>query len=110
VYRILFLFDRAQDTRHTLDDVYIALRPQYKAHRERYIRGEVAVFAEVLREGQRLGLIRLGDPIDFANALVVATSSLTPFSLNVGELGDREQVERKIHLIADMLIFGLSVP
>src|SRR5437763_4865971 len=31
VRRILFLFDRAQNTRHTLDDVYIALRPQYTA-------------------------------------------------------------------------------
>jgi AcrR family transcriptional regulator len=109
VRRILFLFDRAQETRHTLDDVYIALRPQYKAHRERYIRGEVEVFVAVLSEGQRLGFFRAGDPSEVGNALVIATSSLTPFSLNVRELGDREQVERKIRLIAEMLIHGLEM-
>src|SRR5260370_31511187 len=107
VRRILFLFDRAQKTRHTLDDVYIALRPQYKAHRERYIRGEVEVFASVLREGQRLGSLRAVDPLEAGNALVVATSNLTPFSLNIRELGDRDRVERKIRLIADLPIHGL---
>jgi AcrR family transcriptional regulator len=107
VRRIMFLFDRAQNTRHTMDDVYMALRPQYKAHRERYIQSEVELFAEVLRDGQRLGLFAFEDPVEVGNALVVATSSLTPFSLNVRELGERDQVERKIRLTADLLIYGL---
>ena len=108
VRRILFLFDRAQNTRHSLDDVYMALRPQYKAHRERYILGETELFAEVLADGMKAGLFLLEDPLEVGNALVFATSSLTPFSLNVRELGEREQVERKIRLIADMLIYGLT--
>ena len=60
----------------------------------------------MLREGQRLGAFRSADPIEIGNALVIATSSLTPFTLNVLELGERDQVERKIRLIADLLIDG----
>ncbi|SRR5947209_6090127 len=105
--RILFLFDRAQNMAHTLDDVYMALRPQYKPHRERYIQGEVEIFAEVLREGQELGVLEVDDPHAVGNALVVATSSLTPFSLSVRELGSRDEVERKIRRIADLLVYGL---
>src|SRR5438067_4728986 len=48
VFRILFLFDLAQEKAQTLDDVYAALRPQYKTHRDRYVQSEAEVFAEVL--------------------------------------------------------------
>jgi AcrR family transcriptional regulator len=107
IRRILFLFDREQSMAHTLDDVYAALRPQYKAHRERYIRGEVEIFAEVLRSGRDLGQLEADDPEAVGNALVIATSSLTPFSLSVRELGTRDDVEQKIGRIADLLVYGL---
>jgi hypothetical protein len=42
------------------------------------------------------------------HALVMATNALTPFNLNVHHRGQRKHVERKIGLIADMLIYGLA--
>jgi AcrR family transcriptional regulator len=107
VRRILFLFDRFQNVRHTLDDVYAALRQQYKEHRERYVRAEAALFARVLSEGERLGAFQIDDPDATACALVLATSTLTPFSLNRAELGDRADLERRIVKIADLLVYGL---
>ena len=49
VGRILFLFDRERDYFHSLDDMYAAIRSRYKAHREKYVRAEAEVFAEVIR-------------------------------------------------------------
>jgi len=107
VGRILFLFDRQQNYFHSLDDMYAALRSQYKSHREAYVRAEAAVFAGVLREGRRVGAFDVDDPAGVAEALIWATSTLTPFSLNVRELGAREAVEERIRRIARLLLRGI---
>jgi AcrR family transcriptional regulator len=107
VRRILFLFDREQTYFHALDDMYAAIRSQYKAHREGYVLAEAEVFAEVLREGQQAGMFDVDDPLDVAHALVWATSTLTPFSLNTRELGARAVVERRIHRITCLLLRGI---
>lgn len=107
VGRILFLFDREQNYFHSLDDMYAAIRSRYKAHREKYVRAEAEVFAEVLREGQQAGAFDVDDPVEVAHALVWATSTLTPFSLNTRELGARGVVVRRIHRIAGLLLRGL---
>ena len=107
IFRVLFLFDRAQEKSHAVDDMYTALRPQYKAHRDRYVNSEAEVFAEVLGEGHALGAFELEAPFEVAHALILATSTLTPFSLSVRELGEREWVERKIMQISALLIYGI---
>ena len=107
VFRILYLFDRAQERSHTLDDMYMALRPQYKAHRDRYMNAEAAVFAEVIVQGQEVGDFDPGSPSETAEAFILATSSLTPFSLSIRELGARDEIERKIRVIAKLLIHGI---
>jgi len=107
VFRILFLFDIAQKSAHTLDDIYAALRPQYKIHRDRYMQSEAEVFSEVVAEGQRAGAFRSGDPLEVARAFILATSTLTPFSLSVRELGEREAIKRQIRRIASLLIYGI---
>jgi AcrR family transcriptional regulator len=108
VFRILFLFDRAQERSYALDDMYMALRPQYKAHRDRYVQSEVQVFSEVLAEGRQQGDLDFDDSFAVADAFIFATSTLTPFSLSVRELGERAEVERKIRLISSLLIYGIA--
>src|SRR5207237_126779 len=104
---ILFLFDLAQERAHTLDDIYAALRPQYKVHRDRYMQSEEEVFAEVVAEGASAGLFCVDDPLEVARAFILATSTLTPFSLSVRELGERAVIERQIRRIASLLIRGI---
>jgi TetR/AcrR family transcriptional regulator, fatty acid metabolism regulator protein len=106
--RVLFLFDRAQEKSHALDDMYMALRPQYKAHRDRYVSSEAEVFAEVLAEGRQSGDFDVDDPLEVAYEFILATSTLTPFSLSVRELGERGWIERKIHRISALLIHGIA--
>ncbi len=108
VFRILFLFDLAQQKSHALDDMYTALRPQYKAHRDRYMDMEAEVFAELLAEGSQSGAFDVDDPSEVAQELLYATSTLTPFSLSVRELGERDWIERKIRRISALLINGIA--
>jgi AcrR family transcriptional regulator len=108
VGRILFLFDRERSYFHALDDMFAAIRSRYKAHREKYVRAEAGVFAELLREGQQAGAFDVDDPVEVAHALVWATGTLTPFSLNPRELGAREVVVRRIHRIAGLLLRGIQ--
>jgi len=107
VFRILFLFDLVQEKVHTLDDTYAALRPQYKIHRDRYVQSETEVFAEVLADGQSTGTFCVDDPLEVGRAFILATSTLTPFSLSVRELGERATIERQIRRIASLLIRGI---
>jgi len=107
VGRILFLFDREQSYFHALDDMFAAIRSRYKAHREKYVGAEAEVFSEVLQEGKQAGAFDVDDPVEVAHALVWATSTLTPFSLNTRELGARDVVVRRIHRIADLLLRGI---
>ena len=71
------------------------------------MRAEAEVFSEVLQEGHQAGAFDVDDPVEVAHALVWATSTLTPFSLNTRELGARDVVERRIHRIAGLLLHGL---
>jgi AcrR family transcriptional regulator len=107
VGRILFLFDREQAYSHALDEMYAAIRSRYKAHREKYVRAEAEVFAKVISEGEKAGAFEVDDPDEVAHALIWATSTLTPFTLNPRELGAREVVARRIQRIAGLLLRGL---
>jgi AcrR family transcriptional regulator len=109
VFRILFLFDRVIERAHALDDMHMALRPQYKAHRDRYIQSEAEVFSEVLAEGRQKGELTMDDPFETATDFIFATSTLTPFSLSVRELGDRAEVEKKIRRISRLLLHGIAI-
>jgi hypothetical protein len=96
VGRVLFLFDRERHLRHTLDDVYQALLPASKRHRERSIRSEVALFRRVLREGAKRRQFASADAAEMAAALIMATNCLTPFRLSVRQRGQRQRVERQV--------------
>lgn len=71
------------------------------------MKSEAAIFAEVLREGQQAGDLDIEDPAEVAHAFILATSTLTPFSLSVRELGERAEIERKIRCISALLIHGI---
>ena len=107
--RVLFRFDSVQHYTESLDDIFATIRPGLLARRERHFADEAAIFAEVLKEGRRAGLFAFRDARATARAFVVATNALLPYTLSVGELGDRKIVERETAQIAQLLINGLLV-
>jgi AcrR family transcriptional regulator len=105
--RVLMRFDNAQPYARSLDDLFLALRPAFLARRERWLADEVQIFSEVLAEGRAQGIFQAADPKAVAEALLIATNSLLPFSLSPQELGARDEIERKVSHIADLLLQGI---
>jgi AcrR family transcriptional regulator len=105
--RVLFRFDSVRDYSQSLDDLFESLRPAYMIRRQRYFEAEREIFAAVLSEGRRQGLLACADARASADTLLLASNALLPYSLSVRELGERADIERKIGRIADLLIAGL---
>jgi len=107
VARILSRFDSVHDYHQSLDDMFSALRGAYLERRERYMELELEAFAVVLDEGRQAGLWTNPDSRAIAATLLHATNGLLPYSLTGRELGSRPEVERKITLVAELLLDGL---
>jgi len=105
--RVLFRFDSVRDYSQGLDDLFESLRPAYMARRHRYFEAERRVFAKVLAEGRRQGLLAFADATATADTLLLASNALLPYSLSPRELGERVDIEKRINRIADLLIHGL---
>jgi AcrR family transcriptional regulator len=105
--RVLIRFDHAQPYARSLDDLFMALRPGFRARREQWLTEEIEIFAEVLAEGSALGVFHVPEPKAVAAAMLLATNSLLPFSLSPQELGEREEIERKVTHVTDLLLHGI---
>jgi AcrR family transcriptional regulator len=99
--RVLFRFDSVRDYYHSLDDLFVSLRPAYMARRERWFQAEATVFVEVLREA-------CPEPEEVAKSLLLATNALLPYSLTAKELGRRGEVEKRAARLADLLVRGVN--
>lgn len=107
VARVLFRFDSVREYHQNFNDMFATLRPAYLARRERYFQAEAEVFTAVITEGQQARRFRSGDADRLARTLLTATNSLLPFSLSVGEMGDRAKVAREATDVAALVTHGL---
>jgi AcrR family transcriptional regulator len=107
VTRVLTRFDSVQAYSPGLDELFASLRPAYMAWRQRYFESEAELFAAALREGRRRKCLTFTDALATANALLLATNSLLPYSLSARELGERSDIEKRAYDLADLLLYGL---
>ncbi len=108
ITRVLFRFDSIQYYTQSLNDLLAAVRPALLARRERYFEAEAKIFAQVLEKGSKSGEFVVSDPVATARVLLDATNALLPYSLSTSELGERDEVKKKITRIAEMLLNGLA--
>jgi AcrR family transcriptional regulator len=107
VDRVLFRFDSVQHYTQSLSDLLAHLRAKLLERRKRYFDEEARIFALVLEEGKQNGEFTIRSPIETAKTLIDATNSLLPFSLSAHELGERDEVEKKVKHIVEVLMNGL---
>lgn len=105
--RVLVRFDSIQHYTQSLNDLLSALRPGLLARRAVYFAEEAQIFAQVLNEGRDSNELEFDDALSMAYGLLHATNSLLPYSLSTTELGERDEVEEKASLIADLVLKGL---
>ena len=109
ILRVMFRFDSVRHYAESLNDLLASIRPALQLRRERHFKEEAKIFAEVLREGWRGQSPGAADTFATAHALLLATNALLPYSLSPVELGRRSDVEKKVSLIADLLLCGLRL-
>jgi hypothetical protein len=107
VERVMYRFDAVKHYSRSLSELLADVREGLLERRRRHFAQEIRVLAGVLREGRRAGELGFAKAELTAEALVLATNSLLPFSLSVRELGSRGQVERKAEALAGLLLRGL---
>jgi AcrR family transcriptional regulator len=105
--RVLFRFDNVQHYMESLSDLLAHIRSSLLQRREKHFALEAKVFAHVLEEGRKDGSFDAEEIQSTANAILLATNSLLPYSLSANELGRRKELEKKISKIADLLLIGL---
>ncbi len=108
VERVLFRMDALKDHRQCLDEDLALLRPRISLRKESYYQAEAEIFATVISEGQENGHFRKDDALNIAKALILATNGFMPFSLTVKEVGEPEEVKRKLLSVFDLILQGLA--
>ncbi len=106
--RVLHRFESVQHYTQNLNDLLSAIRPNFLARRESYFEQEARLFVSVIEDGQQSGNFIVGDALQIADSMILATNSLLPFSLTAQELGARKDVEAKTLRLADLLLDGLN--
>jgi len=105
--RVLFRFDSVTHYSQNLDDLLSSVRIPLLARRGVHFEKEAAVLAEVLRDGCAQGVFNSAGMQMSARALVGCTNSFLPFSLSARELGERDELEKRLIGIVDLLLNGL---
>jgi hypothetical protein len=108
IERVIFRFDSVSDYSQNINDMLARLRPQLLKRREQYFADEAAILIAVIAEGIERGEFEGVNKEDAADALIVATNSLLPYSLSTKELGGREEILVRVQKVADLLLSGLK--
>lgn len=107
VERVLFRIDSVQHYSQSLNDMLSQIRANLLDRRRRYFEEEAQIIARLLEAGAASGEVEVDDPLETARSVIDATSALLPYGLSVYELGDKQEIERKVRRIAGLLLRGL---
>jgi len=104
VERVLARFDYARTHSASVDEILRAIRPALLIRRDAHFRAEGRLLATVLSEP---GGGKPGRPeLVTAQAMILATNSLLPYSLGVREMGRRAEIARRADRVARLVIHG----
>lgn len=106
--RVLFRFDSVFHYSQNLNDLLSSLRKDLLARREAHFEKEAEEFFVVLEEGKKSGNFRHRNSRITSEVLIWCTNALLPFSLSPRELGKRQELEKRVSKIADLLLTGLT--
>jgi AcrR family transcriptional regulator len=107
IERVMFRFDSVQHYTQSLNALLSKIRPALLERRKRHFEEEARIFAAVIKEGVESGELARLTVKDAALSLLLATNSLLPYSLSTQELGERKEIEKRVSVLADLLLKGL---
>lgn len=105
--RVLSRFAYCKNT-YSLDEMLAALHKELLARKARYHQEEAAILRDILERGAAEGELPSCDYEAVAEAMIVATNSLMPYSQRATQLGSCEQIEVRIEKLAAVLTYGIA--
>ncbi len=109
VTRVLFRFDSVQHYAESIDEQLATIRPALQARREKYFEKEAQILTEILVEGKSQKAFFIEEANYTAHTLLVATNALLPSNLKANEFRDRQNLEKRISQLSQILVDGLLV-
>jgi AcrR family transcriptional regulator len=106
--RVIVRLEAVGPFHHSIDDVVRALYPNRSQDYLQYFRPEAEIVVQALRAGRDDGSLALEDEEDTAEALIRATNGFLPSSVGLEEMRDPAGVRRRLALLVDLLVRGLS--
>ncbi len=91
-----------------LDEMLAALQKELLVRKELYHAQEGELIKELLIDACKAGELPRCDATAAAEAMILATNALLPYSLNTTQVGPSEEIEEKVRRVASLLVSGLS--
>src|SRR3982751_5218333 len=107
IVRVMFRFDAVQHYTTSINELLAHVRSKLLDRRARYFEEEATVFTKIIAEGVENGAFT-GNASETGHMLITASNSLLPYSLSTQELGSRDEIEKKITRLADLILNGLK--
>jgi TetR/AcrR family fatty acid metabolism transcriptional regulator len=107
IERVVFRFDSVQHYTQSLNDLLSKIRPRLLERRKRYFEDEARVFSQLIKEGIESGEFQPLNVNETARSLLLATNALLPYSLSTQELGERDEIKKRVSALADLVLKGL---
>lgn len=105
--RVMARFDYCKNA-YSFDEMLAALQKELLCRRDRFHAEEAEVIEQILVAGAKSGEIPICDARGVADAMILATNSLMPYSRKVGQFGSCDAVEANIVKLAAVLIEGIA--
>ena len=105
--RVMARFDYCKNA-SSFDDMLAALQKELLCRRDRFHAEEAEVIEQILVEGTKLGEIPNCDARGVAQAMILATNSLMPYSRKGGQIGSCHAAEENIVKLSAVLIDGVA--
>lgn len=105
--RVMSRFEYCKNA-YSFDEMLAALQKELLCRRDRYHAAEAAVLEHILIESAKKGELPQCDAPSVAEAMILATNSLMPYSRRVTQLGSCEAVEGQICRLAAVLVDGIA--
>jgi AcrR family transcriptional regulator len=92
----------------SLDEMLAALQKELVIRKEKYHAEEALLLEGLLSAAAASGELPSCDYRAAAEAMILATNALLPYSLKTTQLGSSQSIEEKVRRVASLLISGLS--
>lgn len=107
IERVTCRFDSVQHYTQSLNDILSKIRPSLLERRKRHFEEEARIFGGLIKDGIAKGAFARVNVDETSRSLLIATNSLLPYSLSTQELGERKEIEKRVSVLAELLLKGL---